>query len=179
MVNWEAVGAVAEGLGAIFVVLSVVYLASQVKQANLQGQGVAHTDWLTTWNETIKGWVTDRDTVQVLQRGFDDFHSLSRVEQAIFHQQVAALINHWHLAADLSERGLLSEAIYGAATQVVLSVCSTPGAEYFLRSAPEAFPRGPQLVHMLDSGRAKLPPFNVMAPWWSASGDLSDGAGNV
>ncbi len=165
MVNWNAVGAVAEGLGAIVVVVSVIYLALQVKQANLQAQGTAHADWLTTWNDTIKGWITDRDTIQVLQRGFADFDALSHVDQAIFAQHVAALINHWHLAADLFDRGPLDESLHRGANEVVLSVCSTQGGAHFLKTNAGAFPRGTQLLRMLESGEGSLPPFNVLAPW--------------
>ena len=104
MVNWEAVGAIA-------VVISLVYLASQIKQANLQAQGAAHSDWFVGWNDSIKGWIADRDTIHALQRGFDDFNALSKVDQAVFAQQLAAVINQWHLAVDFSERGLRQESV--------------------------------------------------------------------
>jgi hypothetical protein len=174
--NWSAVGAIAEGLGAIAVVVSLVYLASQVRQSNAQAQGAAHADWLTTWNETIKGWVRDRDTVVILQRGFEDLQSLSNVEQAIFAQQVAASINHWHLAADLSERKLLDQALYEGVTDLVVSVCATAGGRDFLESNSAAFPRGAQLLQLANSGRSKLPPFNVLAPWWSVESNEVGGA---
>jgi len=167
MVNWDAVGAIAEGLGAVVVVVSVLYLAAQVRQANLQAQGTAHSDWLTTWNETIKGWVSDRDTIRVLQQGFADFDALTNVDRAIFVQQLAALINHWHLAADLHERDLLDEQIYATATQLVLSVCSTSGGATLLRTQADAFPRGRELLGLKESGQGRLPPFDVLAPWWS------------
>ena len=166
--DWGAVAAVAEILGAVAVVVSLVYLASQVRQANVQAQGAAHAGWLTTWNDTIKGWVRDHDTVRIMQGGFAVLQSLSRVEQAVFAQQLAALINHWHLAADLQDRGLLDEQLYRGVTQVVLSVCATPGAKDFLESNAAAFPRGAQLLEMARSGAGSLPPFNVLAPWWSA-----------
>jgi len=165
--NWEAIGALSEVIGTAAVVITLVYLASQVRQSNLQAQGEAHSSWLTTWNETIKGWIRDRDTVQIMQRGFTDLNALSKVEQAIFAHQVAAMINHWHLAADLVDRGLLGEQLYGGATDVVLSVCITAGGREYLESNADAFPRGRQLLNMVQSGEAKLPPFDVVAPWWS------------
>jgi NAD/NADP transhydrogenase alpha subunit len=53
--NWDAISSVAEIIGAIAVVVSLIYLASQVKQSNTQARGEAHSNWLTTWSETIKG----------------------------------------------------------------------------------------------------------------------------
>ena len=165
--NWEAVGAISDVIAAAAVVITLVYLASQIRQSNVQAQGDAHSNWLTTWNDTIKGWIRDRDTVEVMQRGFSDLSGLSRVEQAIFAHQVAALINHWHLAADLVDRGMLDDQLYSGATDVVLSVCTTAGGREYLESNADAFPRGRQLLGMVRSGSANLPPFDIVAPWWS------------
>ena len=165
--NWDAISSIAEVFGAIAVVVSLVYLASQVKQSNAQARGEAHSNWLTTWNETIKGWIADRETVEILQRGFDDFSSLPNVEQAIFAQQLASLINHWHLAADLAENKLISKQLYDGATEVILSVCATSGGRQFLEANHAAFPRGSELLDLSNSGAGSLPPFNILSPWWS------------
>ena len=171
--NWDVLSAVAEILAAVAVVVSLIYLASQIRQSNIQAQGEAHSNWLTTWNETIKGWIADRETVQILQRGFADFSALQNFEQAIFAQQLAALINHWHLAADLIDRGLLDEQIYRGATELVLSVCATPGGRFFIESSYTTFPRGSQLLELVQSEAGILPPFNILSPWWSIDTDDS------
>lgn len=166
--NWDAISAVAEAIGTIAVIVTLIYLASQIRQSNRQGQGDAHSAWLTTWNETIKGWIQDRDTVEIMQRGFDDMSALSQVEKAIFSHQVAAMINHWILAADLVDRELLDHVIFGGATDVVVSVCSTTGGRAYLTSNADAFPRGRQLLELVESGEGNLPPWTEVAPWWSA-----------
>lgn len=165
--NWDVITAIAEVLGVGAVVVSLIYLASQLKQSSIQARGEAHSNYLTTWNETIKGWIIDRDTIEILQRGFTDFSKLPNVEQAIFAQQVAALINHWHLAADLVDSGLLDEQLYGGVTEVVLSVCATPGGREFIEQNHAAFPRGSQLLELVQSEAGILPPFNILSPWWS------------
>ena len=53
--NWEAVGAVSAALSVVVVLVSILYLASQVRQSNLQAQGAAHSDWFTGWNDIIRG----------------------------------------------------------------------------------------------------------------------------
>ena len=165
--NWDAISAVAEAIGTAAVIVTLIYLASQIRQSNLQGQGNAHSAWIITWNETIKGWIRDRDTVEVMQRGFADMSALSQVEQAIFCHQVAAMINHWILAADLVDRVLLDDQLFGGATDVVVSVCSTTGGRAYLESNADAFPRGRQLLALVESGEGNLPPWNEVAPWWS------------
>lgn len=56
MIDWQAVAAVAEALGALVVVLSVIYLARQVRQNTVATQAATfhshmakETDLLTTW----------------------------------------------------------------------------------------------------------------------------------
>ena len=73
--NWDAIATISAAISALAVVVSLIYLALQIRQANVQAQGVAHADWLTTWNDTIKGWIRDRETVQILQQGFADLNS--------------------------------------------------------------------------------------------------------
>lgn len=165
--NWEAISSIAEVFGVLAVVVSLVYLASQIRQSNTQARGEAHSNWLTTWNETIKGLAADRDTVEILQRGFDNFSTLPKVEQAIFAQQVAALINHWHLAADLAENEMISKQLYDGATDVILSICATSGGRQYLESNHAGFPRGSQLLELSRSGFGALPPFDILSPWWS------------
>ena len=62
--NWEAVGAIGEVLGALVVTVSLIYLALQVRQANLQAQGSAHADWFINWNDLLKGWISDAETIE-------------------------------------------------------------------------------------------------------------------
>jgi hypothetical protein len=171
--NWDAISAIAEVLGATAVVVSLIYVASQIKQANVQAQGEAHSNWLTAWNDTIKGWTENRDTVAVMQRGFTDFSALSNVDQAIFAQQVAALINHWHLAADLADRGLIDDRLYLKARDVILSVCATQGGREYFEANYSGFPRGEQLMELVRSNQGTLPPWNVLAPWWAVDQEKS------
>jgi hypothetical protein len=165
--NWDAVGAIAEILGAIVVMVSIVYLASQVKQTNLQAQGSAHADWLIGWNACLKGWTESPETISILQRGWADFDSLTRSEQAVFHLHHSALINHWLLAGQLSDRGLLPESIYRGATEVLISVHSTHGGRTVLERNAPATPRGPELLAMVQARKGVLPPISELYPWWS------------
>lgn len=165
--NWDAIGAIGEILGAAAVVVSLIYLASQIRLSNMQAQGDAYSQWMTTFNDTIKGWVKDRETVQVMQNGFTDFAALSKVDQAIFAQQIAALINHWSLAVELAERKLITEQLVKTATEVTVSVCSTSGGRQYFESNYVAYPRGPQLLELVNAEESVLPPWDVVAPWWS------------
>lgn len=174
--NWEAIGALGEVFGAAVVMVSVVYLALQVKhanqqvyQANLQAQTTAHAEWFYSWNETIKGWASDHDTIEALRHGFDDFGSLSESQKAIFTIQLGAAANHWELARELALRGVLPDSLYVHITDVMVSIFSTPGGYSFLSRIAPGLPNGPELLKKVESGTDAIPMWTAVAPWWSAS----------
>ena len=44
--NWEAVGAIAEALGATGVIASLIYVATQVRQSNVVARNQARQTWM-------------------------------------------------------------------------------------------------------------------------------------
>lgn len=174
--NWEAIGAVGEVLGALVVMVSIVYLALQVKhanqqvqQANLQAQTMAHAEWFYSWNETIKGWAEDAATVSAMRNGFDDFSALSDSEKAIFTIQLGATANHWELARELAVRGMLSEHLFDHITNIMVSIFSTPGGRTYLEHIAPGLPNGAELLEKVRSAAGRIPPWTEVAPWWSAA----------
>jgi hypothetical protein len=178
--NWEAIGAVGEVVGALVVLISVVYLALQVKhaneqvqQANLQAQTTANAEWFYSWNETIKGWAKDPATVEAMRMGFDDLRTLTDLQKAVFTTQLGATANHWELARELAERGMLSEHLYNHITNIMVSIFSTPGAKDYLEMVAPGLPNGPELLSKVTSGDPSIPPWTAVAPWWSAGSSQS------
>jgi len=173
--NWEAISALGQLLGAVVVMVSLIYLALQVKAATLQAEGSAHAEWFYSWNETLKGWTADESIMQTLRQGFDDFGGLSKSQKSVFSMQMAAALNHWELAGDLSRRGLIPRPFYDHVTEWMLMVFSTPGALTFLEGAARGFPNGPDLLSRVRSGQGRLPLWTEIAPWWSESSDEPSG----
>lgn len=168
--NWEALGSIAEVVGVLVVLPSLLYLAIQVKQTNLQAEASAQADWMNGWNAAIKGWIASPETIEAMQTGFSDLDALPPAQAALFHMHLAALTNQWVLGAELYDRGLLPESVYDGATSVVVSVHSTPGARAFLQRNAKATPRGPQLLELVENPSSALAPITDVFPWWNASG---------
>lgn len=167
--NWEAVGAVANLVAAGAVVASLLYLGIQVRQTNRQAEAAAQVEWIKGWNEVIKAWIHDTETISAVRNGFQDIGSLSDDEMAVFHMHLAAMTNHWLLASELYERGLLPDSLYRGCTDVVVSVHSTPGGRKFLERNADATPRGPELLQLVESQEGRLPPITEVFPWWGSN----------
>lgn len=79
-VNWEAIGAISETLGAVGVIASLVYLATQLKSNAVAAAVEAKlttTRFLTEFNRDL---INDPELYELWDRGSKDPSSLSRAE---------------------------------------------------------------------------------------------------
>jgi hypothetical protein len=164
--NWDAVAAIGQWLGALLVLFSIGYLALQVRQANKHAAASADVAWIEGWNRLLDSWVADARTMEALRTGFRDFDGLDRDGQAIFQMKIGGMANHWILARQLSEKGLITHEIAETATEVLVSILSTPGGLQYWERDAEATPFGTELLAKAKAKSGLLPPFNELFPWW-------------
>ena len=81
--NWDALGAVAELLGAIAVIVSIIYLAAQVRQTRLQLQSQAE-DNITSRAFEAYSPVYEGNNASIFRRGLESPESLNADEAFIF-----------------------------------------------------------------------------------------------
>lgn len=89
MINWEAVGAIAELVGALGVIVSLIYLAKQIKgnsdtidqntRAVLSSTETSSNDQVI---EIMKTQIQDPQFAEVAHKGHADLASLDRIERA-------------------------------------------------------------------------------------------------
>ena len=75
--NWDAIGAVGEVVGAIAVIASIVYLATQIRSNSEIARSQSQRELLEigSW---FSGSATNPELRNVIRSGFDDFSSLSK-----------------------------------------------------------------------------------------------------
>ena len=82
--NWDALGAIAETLGALGVIATLGYLALQIRQNNNQLRGSATTavyEYQRTLTEMLSN---DPELYKIALRGNEDWHCLESFEQQRF-----------------------------------------------------------------------------------------------
>ena len=82
--NWEALSATAEIIGVVAVLVTLIYVARQIRQSNQEARDA--TAWRITESiaELAKAIATDAESADIWCRGVDEFDSLSRVERERF-----------------------------------------------------------------------------------------------
>jgi hypothetical protein len=75
-VNWEAVGAIAEFLAAIGVIVSLVFLTLQIRMNTKALRGKASFELENSWAQANRELVHDREVTAVLIKAYDASASL-------------------------------------------------------------------------------------------------------
>jgi hypothetical protein len=165
--NWEAVGAIGDLMSGVVVIASVAYLAVQIRQSNRHAEASTELSWIHGLNEIWDRWTVE-STMTAIRRGLRDFDSLSKNEQAIFHLQVGALVNHCMAAEQLWQRRLIAEATREAAVDLLARILSTPGGRRYWELDVQASPTSPTLMAEIEARSPE--PWDGLFPWWRDDG---------
>ena len=83
-VNWDAIAAISEAIGVLAVVISIIYLAVEVRLGRVWSKKQAFEGYLGL----LFGWFskisTDSDTARLYNSGRDSFRSLSEEDKTRF-----------------------------------------------------------------------------------------------
>ena len=82
--NWDAIGAVAELVGATAVVMSLIYLATQIKDSKRSDQIIASASLSGTANEWLMHIVDNEGLCELYHRGISEYDSLNKSEKSRF-----------------------------------------------------------------------------------------------
>ena len=82
--NWDAIGAIAELLGAAAVFISLVYLAVQIRDSKKSDQIIAAAQAASAVDQWVGQFVRDAELCDLYRRGATDYESLSHDEKNRF-----------------------------------------------------------------------------------------------
>ena len=125
--NWEAIGAVGEVLGAIGVIVTLIYLAWQIQQNNRQLKGtslIAVQEYQRSMSEEL---TANPELFRMVIRGNHDFDALSSEEQRLVAVWNLKEAGYWDMCYQLAKQGTLDPSIYRSKEQYMLMLHNTPG----------------------------------------------------
>ena len=128
--NWEAIGAVAEILGAVAVVASLVYLGRQIHQSNAQSQADARYSFLDAYGQLSLTIAANNDLASVFRRGMQGLE-LDEDEAIQFFVCIGQYLNTWSVLFDLHEERHLPDTQWTVIRKDIITMLSTPGCRAF------------------------------------------------
>ena len=82
--NWEAIGAIGELVGASAVFISLLYLALQIKDSKRSEQNIASATLSTNIDLWVRQIVQYKELCELYRLGIDEYDSLDRAEKVRF-----------------------------------------------------------------------------------------------
>ncbi len=124
--NWEAFGAVGEIAGAIGVIVSLVYLASEIKNQNTESQVTAVNNLTYQWNAFMGDMAGNSELARIWAKGLNDFDSLNSTEYVQFSTHLNRICEgmyHQH------ESGRLGDKVWRGVANSISDLCCCPGVK--------------------------------------------------
>jgi hypothetical protein len=141
--NWEAISAIGEIIGAISVVITLFYLAiqlrqntSQVKHSAVATEIAAYQDMIGRISELNGLRIASSELADLILKGASDLESLSDSERSRYISWNASLIRHGDMAFFLYERGVIDYERAVSSLGPLIAAMDNNGFEYleFLNS---------------------------------------------
>ena len=132
--NWEAIGAGGQLIAALGVILSLVYLAVQIRQNTRSVRMAAHHGISNEFNQTNLAMVQDPQLLDLVSRGADDPQSLSDAGRARFFGCMLALFRTYEELFVLSENGLVGPELWHARKRSMKAWLARPGVQSWWRT---------------------------------------------
>ena len=130
--NWEAVGAVAELVGAIAVVVSLLYVASQVRESTRQARRDATRELASRISDVSLAVATNPELGGLLVRGGADLSKLSPGDQARFRGLMNSLFRGFEQQFLLRREGALDDESWQAVERLTQDFTQLPGVQTYL-----------------------------------------------
>ena len=136
--NWQAIGTIAEIVGAVAVVISLIYVAVQIRQNTRQVHVAAHDGTTRDFRELIRS-ITTAGLTEVMVRGNEDPDSLDdrqKLDYAfIVYDMFKAFENvHYHYL-----HGTMGEDAWRGWARFIEQYATAPGAQRYWKVRRDIF----------------------------------------
>ena len=165
--NWDALSAIVEVISTIAVIVTLAYLAIQLRQnraaANRDANRAIVTDFQRIWSDTLR----DRNTNIIIRRALNEWSSLSKAEQLTAHSFLVDLVIHFDTTLSMETYSELGGDTYDAWEDSMLGFIVTSGGREWYAISRYLFVG--EVRERIDTRLAEpntLPPPVTDLPFW-------------
>lgn len=125
--NWEAIGAIGEILGALAVFVSLLYLALQIRSSRRSDQIVAAAEAASAVDQWIGQIVRDENLYDLYHRGLVAYESLSREEKGRFGLLILQFLRRVETVWSHRRLGVIDLSYWSSLEVAIVRVIGTVG----------------------------------------------------
>ena len=161
-------GVIAEIVSAFGVVISLAYLAYEIRQATKQSEFQAFQTAREAYLKDLDGATWTPEEAEIFINGLNCFDEMPSSQKASFHSHLHALFHGFHGILNLYHLGKLPEYELISMRIVLISFLLSPGGRRWFESYKHVPP--PQYVAYLQAEMQKaegvIKPANEEFPWY-------------
>lgn len=171
--NWDALGAIGEVGGAIAVVATLGYLASQVRHAKTELQGVRFEKVMADYRDWYRQ-ISTPEAATIWAKGIRDFGGLETEERVQFHGLAQQLITTYEQERAFLAEGIFPQDQFRTHEDWMVSFLSTPGGSEWWKVARSDWSQGANR-RLTDLVRQKGEPWDASYPLACAGPNVARG----
>jgi hypothetical protein len=146
--NWDAVGAIGEIVGALAVVVTLGYLGIQTRHVHRTARSDARQRILDEWSDALSNFVGSEENRTVLARGLEEYESLEQADLLLFNHWLAVFGANLFNALQLRDEGILDDEAFMYISNSFVGTCCTSGGTVWWQESTSTFP--PSLVRYVN-----------------------------
>ena len=149
VLNWEAIGTIAEVIGAIGVIVSLLYVGVQVRNSS-EATRAATTNYTLEQSAQMSQFLAqDRASSDLYFRGLKDPASLEQDEKSQFFFIMLSLFRRYENTEYQYRQGLFDEDAWVGMQGNLTSLLNRPGFEWFWSRGNQGF--SPRFKRFVES----------------------------
>ena len=154
--NWEAIGAIGELVGASAVFISLLYLALQIKDSKRSDQIIASATLSRTIDLWVRQIVQDKELCELYRRGINEYDSLDRAEKVRFSLLIFQFLRNCEAGWIQTKSDVIDRSYWLGVEQTIVPVVgSVGGRRAFKKHQRSLGPEFAEVVRtMLDAPEA-------------------------
>jgi hypothetical protein len=169
--NWTAIGALGEILGAVGVIITLIYLARQIRQNTLATRLSASRSVATAAREWNAPLLQDADLAWTFQVGTEDPTQLDEKERARFTELCFSLLRMFEDIHYQYHNGALDPETWHGYEELYGAYAKAPGFKQYWEERRDTF--RPEFQRFIDGyGTPRI------RTWGTILSDRADDAGN-
>ena len=144
--NWEAIGSLAEVIGALAVLITLAYLAVQVRQNSTQLRESARLAKIASLDNTVemfskfRGMLAEPNNSELYVRGLESYVDLSAAEKVQFGALIEEYIFAYHAMYVRYLNGDLDEQTWNRRVPIPAALIKTAGGSEWWEARKKIFP---------------------------------------
>ena len=126
--NWDAMAAIGEILGALGVIASLVYLSIQIRKSDKTARAQSLQSILDGHRDrSLVPMYTNPEFTDLLAKGLTDLDLLSDTQKRQFHSYVTEIVFQMQQVMQLHDQGLVPQVDYDAWMSFTGGIVKSPG----------------------------------------------------